>query len=79
MGTVACIKVIYGQSELKLFKMIGVIIHICFGAGKGGVQGSFRLKAAADYGRHSKVVKRGKRQSHWGTGRESGSLHRFQV
>lgn len=34
MGTVVCIKVIYCQRELKLFKMIGVISHISFRAGK---------------------------------------------
>lgn len=35
IGTVARIKVIYCQRELKLFKMTGVISHICFGAEKG--------------------------------------------
>ena len=35
IGTVARIKVIYCHRELKLFKMTGVISHICFRAGKG--------------------------------------------
>lgn len=48
MGTVAGIMVIYCQRELKLFKMTGVISHICFGAEKGGAQCSCKLTAAAD-------------------------------
>lgn len=34
-GTAACITVIYNQSQLKLFKVIGVISHICWRAGNG--------------------------------------------
>lgn len=34
-GTVARIKVIYCQGELKLFKMTAVISHICFRARDG--------------------------------------------
>lgn len=35
IGMAACITVIYNQSQLMLFKVIGVISHICSRAGNG--------------------------------------------
>ncbi len=61
-GTVARIKVIYCQREFKLFKMTGVISHICFRAGKrvhSAPVNQQQLQTVVD---HSEVVKRGKRQ-----------------